>query len=501
MSTKDEARSLRPGALITLSLLGVGLVGSLVGRPLPEARAAAPAEPETAPTAEPPGDAEAELEPATRVADEGQEAAEPTAEPLRVVGLGWELLAPGILANDGLAPGSESRFDAAGLRVELSVAASGEEVEARLARGGGVEGGADVALVPLPTFVASYEHMRALSPEVFFVVGWSEGRDALYSEREDLLTGAGAKLRGEIELVGEPGRAATMLGLFALERAGVDPRRIELIPPGSKRADEATARAIERGLPKLSASGGRAHLDARDLVLTSADAPGLIPIVAVAPAGFVAGHTDELARFGRVWLRGAESFAADVPAAARRVAEEPDGPEAVALLETMGYLGLADLEDGARLAGLSGRGAVSIETLFRRDWELWREVGVLSTPAPEHAPLDNSVIARVALGERGLITTVEEAPARGGTHLVLVHTLPDFDAERDAAAMVEELGLLAGAFTRGELELRVRRDKRASARIIAEAVERYGLDPEHLRVGPRIRGREAGAVVVRVLVP
>ncbi len=89
----------------------------------------------------------------------------------------------------------------------------------------------------------------------------------------------------------------------------------------------------------------------------------------------------------------------------------------------MGYLSFADLADAVRLAGLSGRSAVSLELLFQRNWALWREVGVLSTPAPEHAPLANSVVARVALGE-GAPTIFGHAQARrSGERLVLVHRL------------------------------------------------------------------------------
>ncbi len=58
---------------------------------------------------------------------------------------------------------------------------------------------------------------------------------------------------------------------------------------------------------------------------------------------------------------------------------------------------------------------------------------------------------------------------------------------------------MAGSFARAQLELRVRKDKQASRRIVAEAIERYDLDPDHVRVGPRIRGREAASI--RVLAP
>jgi hypothetical protein len=349
--------------------------------------------------------------------------------------------------------------------------------------------------MPLPTFVASYEQLRALSPEVFFIVGWSRGRDALASEDPKLLIDKPPQ--GKLELVGDAGQSATMLSLFALEEVGVDTTKIQLIPATSDKAKDAKLRAIERSLTAPVANSA-AKIDARDLVLTSADAPRLIPMVAVAPGSFVRGNTNDLARFGRTWLSGAERFGADVPDAARRISREPGAPEAVVLLEVMGYVAFADLADGARLAGLSGRGAVSIEVLFQRSWGLWRDVGVLSTPAPEHAPLDNSVIARVALGEGAPVVLGHASPKRSGDRLILVHRLPE-GAEIDEAALIEELGFLAGTFERAQIELKVRRDKATSQRIVAEAIERFDLDPEHVRVGPRIKGREGASI--RVLAP
>jgi S1-C subfamily serine protease len=82
---------------------------------------------------------------------------------------------------------------------------------------------------------------------------------------------------------------------------------------------------------------------------------------------------------------------------------------------------------------------------------------------------------------------VGEAVSVIGNSLGLDHTLTN------------GLAFLAGAFERGEIELSMRKDKDASRRIVAAAIERYDLDPNHLRVGPPIRGREPASV--RVLTP
>ncbi|PRQ07519.1 hypothetical protein [Enhygromyxa salina] len=506
-----QPAAFRPIGLVTVTLITGGLVALLATHPLPEAQADPPSEEADESDAATTDPTKSDTPSATTAANKSDTPAAATSDaaantdpapaeltprrPLRVVGLGWELVAPGLIANDGLSPGENSSFRSAGLDVEFSVALTASEIETQLARGGGDDDGADVAVMPLPTFVASYEHLRALSPEVFFVVGWSRGRDALAANDPKLLTEKPPQ--GKLELVGYAGQTATMLSLFALDEIGVDTANVALVSATGDKAKDAKLRAVERSLTSPVANSG-STIDARDLVLSSADAPRLIPMVAVAPASFVRGNTNDLARFGRTWLAGAERFGADVPEAARRISREPGAPEAVVLLEVMGYVAFADLADGARLAGLSGRGAVSIEVLFQRSWGLWRDVGVLSTPAPEHAPLDNSVIARVALGEGAPLIAGQATPKRSGERLILVHRLPE-GATIDEAALVEELGFLAGTFERAQIELSVRKDKPANERIIAEAIERFDLEPEHVRVGPRIRSRESASI--RVLVP
>jgi hypothetical protein len=498
----EQARQLgnfRPLGFVIVTGLASALVTMLAIRPLPEAQAQVTSSETTVVLDEPIVEQAATAPAPTTIATVTATTATPATaaiapeRPLRVTALGWELLGPGLIANDGLHAGAASEFRRVGLTVEFAVALTPDELAARLARGGGVVDGADVALVPLPTFVASYEQLRALAPEVFFVIGWSHGRDALAAERSDLLTNTAAR-PSTIDLVGAAGQPATLLSLFALAEVGVDIGTVELISADGEAAKRAPLRAIERS-SSIPLDG---DLDARELILTSADASRLIPLVAVAPAGFLQSHPDELARFARVWLTGVDQLRADVPDVARRIAAQQGAPEAVALLEHMGYVSFADLGDGVRLAGLSGRGAVSLEVLFQRSWSLWREVGVLSTPAPEHAPLDNSVITRVALGEGAPIVLGQTTPARSGERLILTHCLPS-GATIDERALIDEIAFLAGSFARAEIELSVRNDKQASRRLIAEAIERYDLDADHVRTGPRLRGREAACV--RVLVP
>ena len=119
---------------------------------------------------------------------------------------------------------------AAGVPVSLRPVDAMASVEGALARGGADKEGADIAVVPFSDLVASYERLRALSPEVFFVVGWSRGREALVSTKEALPSSADkpeAKSgdKPAVSMVGAPGDAATFLGLFALGAERLRPRR------------------------------------------------------------------------------------------------------------------------------------------------------------------------------------------------------------------------------------------------------------------------------------
>jgi hypothetical protein len=89
---------------------------------------------------------------------------------LRTVALGWEFLTPGVIANGGSSAGAVSSYKMAGVDASFLNAPSMEDVESALAKGGAVPGGADIAIMPLSSYVASYEKLRALSPEVIFAV-------------------------------------------------------------------------------------------------------------------------------------------------------------------------------------------------------------------------------------------------------------------------------------------------------------------------------------------
>ncbi|MCA9719636.1 MAG: hypothetical protein H6713_12730 [Myxococcales bacterium] len=424
--------------------------------------------------------------------DGGDEAAAPAEKDdevkvVRVAGLGWELLAPGVLANDGLDPGEGSAFTKGGIEAHFAAVADTDAIQRQLARGGGDEKGADIALLPLPDFVASYERLRGLEPQVFFVIGWSDGRDAVATER----AGGLGKLpvKDDISLQGRPGSSAALLGLFALELSGVSAERIELTAPaeGKKPMFE----AIERSLREKKRT-----TDARDLLVTTADATSLVPIVAIAPRGYITRHHGLLEQWSRLWLEGTEQLRADVPGASRRLASEKGAPEPVDLLDGLGWIRHAGLRDNAHLAGLAGRGAVTVDELFHRTWSLWRGVGILSTPAPERVPMTNEIIAGVALGGDVTSSAGADGKRRDKLRPLLVHEVAG--DELDEHALVDELGFIAGVFERAEIELRVRKKAGDPEALILAATRRFDLADGRLKKGKSPRKGPVATIEVRV---
>lgn len=407
-------------------------------------------------------------------------------EPIRVVSLGWEILAPGVLANGGITSADDGAFRKAGLDVTFAAVADAAEIQTRLSRGGDDEQGADVALMPLPAFVASYERLRALSPQVFFVVAWSRGRDAVIGDAELLR----APPSGAMRLVGAPGSSETLLSLYVLDEAGVSPQRVELLEPGS--SQRRALQAVQR-----RRSG---ELDARQLVVSTADATHLVPVVAVAAAGVVDRRRDVLVRWSRTWMEGARALDADPAAAARTLAAQEGAPEAVDLVDALGWLEFTDLHGAAAAAGLSGRGAVNLDALFHRTWGLWREVGLLTTPSPERVPLTATVIADLAREASAPTAAPRRTAPSGEAPVLLVHPVAGrrLDAAGEAA-LVSHVGMLAGVFSRSAIEVWVPRSPEAAERVAVGAAERFGLPSDRITVRRERdpKARKAAIVTVR----
>ncbi|MFO0592383.1 MAG: hypothetical protein U0441_32870 [Polyangiaceae bacterium] len=408
--------------------------------------------------------------------------------PLRVASLGWDLAAPGLLANGGADPAQTSDFSAAGLEVHIAPTDSTSMLEAALARGGEDKDGADIAILPLPTFVASYERLRALSLDIFFVTGWSRGHDAVLAGKPEW------PQKGEVKLAAAPGSPAAFVALFAFDLQGIPPSQVRLVAPSEPPAAAPFA-AVDR-----SASPPREPM--RDaLLLTTADAPHLVPYVAVAPRGFIEQRSRALSAWASTWLAGARKLTRDPPAGARTVSSTKGAPEPISLLQTLGQSSPATLGDNVRAMGLSGRGGVTLDRLFQRSWALWRGVSLLATPAPDQAPISTGVVSSLARAEPSEAAGGDDDKPRDvgpSPRTLLTYRQPD--GKLDDAAMVSAAGLLAGVFERAPLRLAVNAggsvDKAKTKKLIDDATGRFGLAQGRILAATKAIPQSAGTIEV-----
>lgn len=402
--------------------------------------------------------------------------------PLRVAVLGWEHVSPAFAPRADAGPAQLGAQP-----VEVAVEASLGAIESRLAKGGADAQGADLGVLPLPSFVASFERLRALDPRVFLVQGWSVGREELRGAKDATLARAPD---GEVKLAVVGNDSATLLALFALDRAGTPPSRVKLLTPGAPDVKAA---------PWAAAGRGDAIDGDRRLVLNTAEARRLVPIVAVAGAGALDAQGGLYKVWSQAWLEGIARARADAPGAARQIAAMQGAPDALAVLERWGQLDAARAVDAAALLAAKGGVAVTIESLFTRGWTLFRGVGLLSSPAPEKAPVWPAIAESLVAGAPPVPPGADAAdagaarPAAGAT-LLLVHREPE---SADPAAVAAEAAFLAEVFDRATLRVGAKNEKSAKAALDAVQERAPG-------VAPRVVAAPAAApagYVVEVLAP
>jgi hypothetical protein len=423
----------------------------------------------------------------TAVADAGPVPA--MDRPLSVVALGWDLGAPGILANDGIKPNPKSAFAANNLEVRLSVSNAMSNIEEALARGGGDASGADIAIVSLSNFVEAYERLRALSPEVFFVVGFSHGRDVLAGKTGSLPTGS---IKGNTKLVGTRGTPSTFLGLFLLDIAGVAPTEVEMVTPGEREEKDASFFAFERGDTRSEAG--------RKMILTTADTPRFLPIVAIAPHGLIADKERAVSALTKGWLDGMKKLGTDPPGGARIISALDGAPEPLALLRQLGEMETATIGDNVHMMGLSGRSALTLPVLFQRTWQLYRGVSFVSTPPPETLPIATSIVTALARSNEALANRDNHA-AKGdfkeGKETFVVYRQDKLDEE----SLVNTIGLLAAVFERSVLRVSVNGqasavDTAKTKKVVDAAEGQFGVESGRLVVATKSKARGAAIEVL-----
>ncbi len=426
--------------------------------------------------------------------------------PLRVIALGWELAAAGLLANGGasVATAPTSDFTAAGVQVDVAVTDTMSVVEGALARGGADKDGADIAVVPLSSFVASYERLRALAPEAFFVTGLSRGREVLFSTK-DAVPSAADKPDAKTghAMVGAIGDPATFLGLFVLDASGV--------PPSSVRLFTLVGHESEPPLAAFDKDAAPADSPRRRILLSTADATRLSPFVAVAPHGLLDKHPKAITAWAKIWLEGTRKLESDAPGGARKIASIQGAPEPLALLRRLGVVSHASLNDNARMMGMSGRGALTLEALFQRAWAIWRDAGALTTPVPDPVPVHASIIATLARAFPSLLTP--GAPPKGaqpsgspspkaqsGPERVLF-VMRQPEGKLDEGALLATAGFFADAFDRSALRVAIVKnggvDAALSKRLADDVTARFDLGAG--RVTPAKKAPAGAAGIIEVM--
>ncbi len=431
---------------------------------------------------------------ATAVGADATAPTKPAERPLRVTALGWELVAAGaaLAAPDG--------GPAANATVEIAPETSLDQVEARLGRGGADPVGADIAVMPLPAFVVAYDRVRRLDLKIFAVVGFSHGRDEIHATAGALtkappaadevrLVGLSPSNASDAALKASGSESATLLGLFALDLLGVPPARVRIIAPGAADAKGASFSAIVRGAA-----------DDRKLAFSTADAANLIPIVAVAPKQRLDEAEPKMKDFTRAWLDGIARANKDASTVARRLANKealPLGagvggaPEAIALLDRLGQIESVGLEKQRNLIGAEAKGAITLEVLLQRTWQLAKAGGLTTVSAPDPSPIDARVVSAIAPpavvpkpsvegdgggADAGTVGTFTPLPA--GSTVLLVYRV--VDAAADNASVVSQIGFLSGVFEKAAFRVTAKGGEKSARSIATAARDRFSLPSARL---------------------
>lgn len=298
------------------------------------------------------------------------------ARPVRVAALGWDLAAPGLalLLRSGAEPVAPSLP-----ALEVTAEEDVDGVAGHLARGGDDPLGADVAVLPVASFVVAYEKLRALDPRAVAVVGFSRGREELRAAPGALARAAASTEDARLVAVGND--TATTLGLFVLRASGVAPSRVRFVAPGTADARTAVFSALSRGAESE-----------RKLVVSTVEASRLAPFVLVAPRTVLEQREPMLRDLVRVWLESAAKVAKDPAPLARATVGRADAGavDALALLDRLGRLETSALADQGAL--VLGTQPGSLASALATTWSLAREGGLTSSATPDPLPIDPRVV-------------------------------------------------------------------------------------------------------------
>jgi outer membrane protein OmpA-like peptidoglycan-associated protein/ABC-type nitrate/sulfonate/bicarbonate transport system substrate-binding protein len=240
----------------------------------------------------------------------------------------------------------------AGLLADERFAAAGLEVAFRPIRGANQRmaafesGAADALVMTLDGFAALAPEWQARGAPlaVFLLAGWDHGS-----------IGVVARARSVDGL--RDGRAATVRrspGHFFAHAlwaaAGLDGNFLFVTRAAAAvdafRHDEAQAAALAEPHLREAAAGGKGHV-----LVSTATASALEPVVLFARASFLAQHPVELTAFARAWDEGVRALERDPAAAAQRIARALEEP-AAEIKARIARVRYATLDDSRAFFGL-----------------------------------------------------------------------------------------------------------------------------------------------------
>jgi len=397
--------------------------------------------------------------------------------PLRVTTLGLALAAPGTMAHDALEAARDGGAARPSVDLEITTVATPQKLEARLVHGGNDADGADVAILSLPDLVASAERLRALEPQAFLVVGFSQS-----TERFHPLGGApkvppqGTDVKVHVP-PGDRLAAREWTALFALDAVQVALPRVKLLtdPERPKDAQYVATTFLEK--------------NEGEHVLSTVEAPGLVPYVAVATKGLLASKEPVLRAFAEQWLLGMQRSYGDAAGAAKRVigkegvvfsAASEGATDLATLVDLLGRISKVSLADEARYFGLPAKegrrgplGALSSQMV-----EIFGESGLSATP-PTWELVEPKVVAALAKDVAPSAEKLECARARKAPILVRRES----DKAFDEAALQRKIEAAALVFEGCAIRVSLRGGEKSAATFVEATREKLGLGAAKLVVG------------------
>jgi hypothetical protein len=386
--------------------------------------------------------------------------------PLRIVAASWEAAASLLVANGGPTTTDGSAVRAGGLEVRVDVVADEHDIEQRLARGGADADGADVAVVSIPTAIVANERLSALELQAFFVVGWSRGREVLLGTDDGLLAKPRASAK-ETPVVSQD-EAASVLAVFALGQ-NTTPPNVRVV----RAADGGPLVAFARPLPT-----DRTPTAPTKVLLTTADASHLVPIVAVAPRGFFETRADAAVALVRAWLAGEGSLKKDIPAVARTIAAEQGAPDPATVIERLGWIATSDAADNARTLLVAQQGAMDAQALFRLEASLHEGAGVLSAHQADRANVATGPLRRALGADAAKASAPPFTPPAADARVWLAHRID----KGDASDVARQIATLAGVFDRSAIRVSTKPASLAKD-AATSAQDDFGVASERVVVG------------------